>query len=62
MRLILTALVFLAGLFDLFLAISFLTDPVQQATGFGIGATGASGISTIRADFTSFFGVAAFCR
>jgi len=61
MRLILTALVFLAGLFDLFLAIGFLTDPVQQATGFGIAASGVGGISTIRADFTSFFGVAAFC-
>ncbi len=61
MRLILTALVFLAGLFDLFLAISFLTGPEQAATGFGIAATGISGISTIRADFTSFFGVAAVC-
>lgn len=61
MRLILTALVFLAGLFDLFLAIGFLTDPEQSAAGFGIAATGISGVSTIRADFTSFFGVAAFC-
>lgn len=61
MRLILTALVFLAGLFDLFLAIGFLTGPEQAATGFGIAATGLGGVSTIRADFTSFFGVAAFC-
>lgn len=61
MRLVLTALVFLAGLFDLFLAIGFLTGPEQAATGFGIAATGIGGISTIRADFTSFFGVAAFC-
>lgn len=61
MRLILTALVFLAGLFDLFLAIGFLTGPEQAATGFGIAATGLGGVSTIRADFTSFFGMAAFC-
>ncbi|WP_062345491.1 hypothetical protein [Novosphingobium sp. CCH12-A3] len=61
MRLILTALVFLAGLFDLFLAIGFLTGPEQAAMGFGIAATGVGGVSTIRADFTSFFGVAAFC-
>lgn len=61
MRLVLTALVFLAGLFDLFLAIGFLTGPEQAATGFGIAATGTGGISTIRADFTSFFGVAACC-
>ena len=61
MRLVLTALVFLAGLFDLFFAISFLTGPEQMATGFGIAVPGVSGLSTIRADFTSFFGVAAFC-
>ncbi|MFN3425527.1 MAG: hypothetical protein ACK40C_12575 [Novosphingobium meiothermophilum] len=61
MRLVLTSLVFLAGLFDLFIAIGFLTGPAQTATGFGIAATGTAGISTIRADFTSFFGVAAFC-
>jgi len=61
MRLILTALVFLAGLFDLFLAIGFLTGPEAAGMGFGIAATGIAGISTIRADFTSFFGVAAFC-
>lgn len=61
MRLILTALVFLAGLFDLFMAIEFLTAPERAATGFGLATTGIGGISTIRADFTAFFGVAAFC-
>ncbi len=61
MRLILTALVFLAGLFSAFMAISFLTGPVQAAAGLGISSTSAAAISTIRADFTSFFGVAAVC-
>ncbi|MEO0030381.1 MAG: hypothetical protein RIS94_139 [Pseudomonadota bacterium] len=69
MRFVLTALIFLAGLFDLFMAVSFLLTPLDMASGFGVtviglmgGAQGAAaGLSTIRADFTSFFGVAAFC-
>ncbi|MBB3861953.1 hypothetical protein GGQ88_003243 [Novosphingobium hassiacum] len=61
MRLVLTALVFLFGLFDLFLAIGFLTGPEQAGTTLGVLASGAAGISTIRADFTAFFGVAAVC-
>jgi hypothetical protein len=61
MRLILTALVFLGGLLNLFMAISFLTDPEQAARGLGVLSSGAAGVSTIRADFTSFFGVAGVC-
>lgn len=61
MRLVLTALIFLAGMFDLFLAISFLTGPQQAAAGFGLSPTGTAGLSTLRADMTAFFGVAAFC-
>lgn len=61
MRLVLTALIFLTGLWDLFLAISFLTGPEQAATGFGVAATGVGGVSTIRADFTAFFGIGALC-
>lgn len=61
MRLILTALVFLGGLLNLSMAISFLIDPAQAARGLGVLASGAAGISTIRADFASFFGVAGVC-
>lgn len=61
MRLILTALVFLAGLFDLMMASTFLADPQPGGAQLGVGALGAMGTSTIRADFTSFFGIAAFC-
>lgn len=61
MRLVLTALIFLAGMFDLFLAVSFLTGPQQAAAGFGLAPTGLAGLSSLRADFTAFFGVAAFC-
>lgn len=61
MRLILTALVFLAGLFDLMMASTFVVDPASGGAQLGVGALGALGTSTIRADFTSFFGIAAFC-
>jgi hypothetical protein len=67
MRLILTALIFLAGLFDLFMAGNFLFQPHEVAAGLGVGALDGAGpaalpgLSTIRADFTAFFGVAAFC-
>ena len=60
MRLALTALIFLIGLFDLFMAASFLFNPLTVAQGLGVVPVAASGISTIRADFTAFFGVAGF--
>ncbi len=63
MRLILTALIFLAGMFDLFMAVSFLLNPATTASGgvFGIAPIGVAGLSTIRGDMTSFFGVGAVC-
>jgi hypothetical protein len=61
MRIVLIALIFLFGLFDLFMAIGFLTDPVQSAANLGMAANGTPGISTLRADFTAFFGVIAVC-
>ena len=57
MRLVLTALVYLSGLLCLFLAVGFLTDPATSAAGLGVKADGIAGLSTIRADFTAFFGV-----
>ena len=57
MRLILTALVYLSGLLCLFLAVGFLTDPATSAAGLGIKVEGAAALSTVRADFTAFFGV-----
>ena len=57
MRLVLTALVYLSGLLCLFLAVGFLTDPATSAFGLGIKADGAAALSTVRADFTAFFGV-----
>lgn len=61
MRVILTALIFLLGLFDLFMGLNFLMDPQATALGFGIAPTGVQGLSTLRADFTAFFGVVAVC-
>ncbi|MFC0590293.1 DUF4345 family protein [Novosphingobium aquiterrae] len=59
MRVILTILVFLFGLFDLFMGLNFLFNPQGTAPGFGLAATGAQGLSTLRADFAAFFGVIA---
>lgn len=61
MRFVLTALVFLFGLFDLFMGLNFLLNPAETALGFGLAATGTAGLSTLRADFTAFFGVVAAC-
>ncbi len=63
MRLILTALIFLTGMFDLFMAASFLLNPQTTASGaaFSIAPIGVAGLSTIRGDMTSFFGVGAVC-
>jgi len=60
MRLVLTALIFLIGLFDLLMAASFLFTPLGVAQELGVVPIVAAGLSTIRADFTSFFGVAGF--
>ena len=61
MRLVLTGLIFLAGLLDLFLAIGFLIDPATNGTTLGVTPEGVAGLSTMRADFTAFFLVAAGC-
>ena len=60
-RLILTALIFLFGLFDLMMGLNFLLNPQTTAAGFGLAPTGTQGLSSIRADFTAFFGVVAIC-
>ena len=61
MRLALTALIFLFGMFDLFMGLNFLINPVVTAAGFGLQPIGTQELSTLRADFTAFFGVVAVC-
>ncbi|MEM7687856.1 MAG: DUF4345 family protein [Pseudomonadota bacterium] len=51
----------LGGLLLIFVGAGFLLDPVQSGTDFGISAAGAHGLTTIRADFTAFFGVSGAC-
>jgi len=62
MRFVLTALIFVIGLFDLLMASSFLFTPLTAAQSLGVAPFqgAAAGLSTLRADFTSFFGVAGF--
>lgn len=60
-RLILIGLLFLAGLFNLFLAVSFLLDPAGMGAQFGVTPNGPLGNAVIRGDFTAFFGLIGFC-
>lgn len=61
LRLILTALIFLAGMLDLYLGAGFLFTPTTAAAGFGLAPTGTMGLAVLRADFTAFFWVSAVC-
>jgi len=57
----LRVLLSLGGLLLLFIALGFLTDPAGSGADFGISAAGAHGLTSIRADFTAFFGVGGAC-
>lgn len=61
MRIAVIALIFLAGMFNLFLGISFLIDPAGMGRQFGVSPNGPLGLAVLRADFTAFFLVTAFC-
>lgn len=62
MRLILTALLFLFGLFNLFLGASFLLDPARLGAAFSLAPVGTAGLAVLRADMTAFFLVAGGCQ
>jgi len=61
MRLILTALLFVGGLFFTISGIGFLLMPQSTGASFGLAATGAQGWATMRADMTAFFVVGGLC-
>lgn len=61
MRFVLTALIFLFGLFDLWVGASFLLTPETAGANFGLSPDGAQGLAVLRADFTAFFWVSALC-
>ena len=64
MSVILRVSLFLLGVLYIVIGFGFLTDPVGTGADFGVAPfadAGAQGLSTIRADFTSFFWVTAGC-
>lgn len=61
MRMVVIGLIFLAGMFNLFLGVSFLYDPDGMGAGFGVSPNGPLGYAVLRADFTAFFVVIGLC-
>ena len=55
MRLILTALIFIEGLFFLVMGLGFLIMPASTVTSFHLAADGAGGLAVLRADFPALF-------
>lgn len=61
MRIVLTALIFVGGLFFLATGAGFLFDPVGSGASFGLVGQGPTGLAVLRADMTAFFVVGAVC-
>ena len=61
MRLILTALLFVGGLFFTIYGLSFLLWPQSIAPGFGLTPDGPLGWATVRADLTAVFVTCGIC-
>ena len=57
MRLAVTALVFVGGLFFSLLSLSFLLQPSAALSNVGLTAGGIMGLATARADFFAFFAI-----
>ena len=55
MRLVLTALIFVEGLFFLVMGAGFLVTPASTVTSFHLMADGAGGLAVLRADFPALF-------
>jgi hypothetical protein len=55
MRLILTALIFVEGLFFLVMGLGFLFMPASTVTSFHLAPDGAGGLAVLRADFPALF-------
>ena len=61
MRLAITALVFLGGLFFIMSGLSFLLQPQSIASSLGLAPNGSTGLATLRADFFAFFTLLGIC-
>lgn len=57
MKIALRIVLALGGLLLLYMGFGFLTDPVSAGAGFGLTVEGAHGTTSVRSDFTAFFGV-----
>lgn len=57
----LRAVLVLGGALLAFMGLGFLMDPTASGADFGVSAGGAHGLTSIRADFTSFFVVGGAC-
>ena len=55
MRLILTAIIFVQGLFFLLMGVNFLLMPASAGASFALHADGAAGLAVLRADFPALF-------
>ncbi len=61
MMMALRTVLVLGGLLLAFVGAGFFLDPAQAGADFGVSAAGAHGLTSLRADFTAFFLVAAAC-
>ncbi len=55
MRLILTALIFVQGLFFLIMGANFLAMPLSAGASFALNPDGPAGLAVLRADFPALF-------
>lgn len=61
MRLVVTALVFLIGLFFIMLGLGFLFQPVSTGAVIGISAVNGQGLASLRGDVFAFFAIIGIC-
>lgn len=61
MRLVVTALVFLIGLFFVLLGLGFLFQPVSTGAAIGISAINGQGLASLRGDVFAFFAIVGVC-
>ena len=61
MVIVVRVLLSLLGLLFVFMGAGFLLDPVGSGGDFGLSATGAQGLASIRGDLTAFFWVSGGC-
>ncbi len=61
MRLVLTALIFVGGLFFALFGLAFLFEPEVAGAALGLAGRTPQGLATLRAEFLSYFGTIGIC-